>query len=125
MIDITEIIKERDNEFISLREFFTRIKLQNPNYTDVDIAKFLLFLKKEGSIRFIDSNGENALYGYSIPSLVKQDFCGFTNTHWSSDDPTLTDLLEDILLKGKMPTKPMVKNPMVETPMDFEDDIQF
>ncbi|EII7445987.1 hypothetical protein LHS21_000137 [Salmonella enterica subsp. enterica serovar Newport] len=125
MIDITDIIKEKDNEFISLREFFTRIKLQNPNYTDVDIAKFLILLKKEGSIRFIDSNGENALYGYSVPSLVKQDFCGFTNTHWSSDDPDLINLLENILFKGEMPTKPMVENPIVETPMDFEDDIPF
>lgn len=125
MIAITDIIKEKDNEFISLREFFIRIKLQNPNYTDVDIAKFLILLKKEDSIRFIDSNGENTLYGYSVPSLVKQDFCGFTYTHWSSDDPDLIDLLEEILFKGKMPTKPMVENQIVETPMDFEDDIPF
>ncbi|EKC2241809.1 hypothetical protein VQZ80_000214 [Salmonella enterica] len=120
MIDIIEIIKEKDNEFISLREFFTRIKLQNPNYTDVDIVKFLILLKREGSIRFIDSNGENIFYGYSIPSLVKQGFCGFTNTHWSSDDPDLIGLLENILFKGEMPIKPIV-----ETPMDFEDDIPF
>ncbi|EAP7665158.1 hypothetical protein CDJ04_16110 [Salmonella enterica] len=125
MIDITEIIKEKDNEFISLREFFTRIKLQQPKYTDVDIAKFLLWLRKEGSITFNDNNGENVFYGHYIPSLVKQDFCGFTRARSSSEDPTLTDLLENILLKGKMPTKPMVKNPMVETPMDFEDDIPF
>ncbi|EBA9121414.1 hypothetical protein CED64_08090 [Salmonella enterica] len=125
MIDITEIIKEKDREFISLREFFSRIKLQQPKYTDVDIAKFLLWLRKEGSITFNGNNGENVFYGHYIPYLVKQDFCGFTNIHWNSDDPELIDLLENILFKGEMPTKPMVEDPIVETPMDFEDDIPF
>ncbi|EMY5447977.1 hypothetical protein AATK19_002377 [Salmonella enterica] len=122
MIDIAEIIKDKEREFISLRELFTRIKLQYPNYTDVDIAKFFLLLRKEGSVF---SNGENPLYGYFIPSLVKQDFCGFTGTQWGCEDPDLIDLLEHILLKEGMPTNEIVENPMVETPLDFDDDIPF
>lgn len=102
MIDIAEIIKDKEREFISLREFFTRIKLQYPNYTDVDIAKFFLLLRKE-PIPFNDSNSENTLHSYLIPSLVKRDFCGFTGTQWGSEDPRLIDLLGHILFEKEMP----------------------
>ena len=41
MLDIAEVLKARENEFISLRELITRIRLQQPHVSESDIASFL------------------------------------------------------------------------------------
>ncbi|EIZ2109414.1 hypothetical protein MOQ95_004027 [Salmonella enterica] len=126
MIDIAEHLKEKEREFISLRELFTRIKQHQPNVTDVDIAKFLL-LKMEERAEINNSNQFDQEVDFPFwydDDFVKRGVCGFVPRVWR-DDPNLEDLLNGILSQGEMPTKPMVENPIVETPMDFEDDIPF
>ncbi|HIG9579611.1 TPA: hypothetical protein ACYEKW_000938 [Escherichia coli] len=92
MIDIAEELKARVGEFISLREFITRIKLHQPHVSYSQIADFLYL-------------NECAI---ELPEWVKQGIAGtIKSTHVDfsyryDSDPTLTELLEVIRKKNSV-----------------------
>ena len=96
MLDIAEVLKARENEFISLRELITRIRLQQPHVSESDIASFL----------YIENSNRE------LPEWVK---------HGGYQDSELVTLLKVIHEEGHMPEV----TPPSEPPMDFDDDIPF
>lgn len=109
MLDIAELLKERRNEFISLRELITRIRLYQPHVTESQIADFLYLEMVSGG----------------LPDWVKQGIAGaiettYLNVGFDSDE-SLNDLLRVIHKEGHMPEV----TPPLEPPMDFDDDIPF
>jgi len=117
MLDIAEVLKARESEFVSLRELVTRIRLHQPHVSESQIADFLYIE---------EANGD-------LPEWVKQGIAGTiepTDTDNNYDgDPTLISLLKAIREEGYMPeVTPMLQTapPAVsEPPMDFDDDIPF
>ncbi|BBG61810.1 hypothetical protein [Providencia rustigianii] len=110
MIDIAEALKARENEFISLRELITRIRLQQPHVSESQIADFLYI--------------ENA--NKELPAWVKQGIARtIEETDGGYEDVELESLLKVIHEQTYMPevTEPPMPS---EPPMDFEDlDIPF
>lgn len=106
MLDIAEVLKARESEFISLRELITRIRLQQPHVSESKIADFLYIE---------NANGE-------LPSWVKQ---GIASTIEPTDngynDVELEALLKAIHEEGHVPEV----TPPPQAPMDFDDDIPF
>nr|DAJ82974.1 MAG TPA: DNA primase,Single-stranded DNA-binding protein, DnaG, Single-strand DNA-Binding Protein.5A [Caudoviricetes sp.] len=122
MLDIAELLKARKKEFISLREFITRIHLYQPHVSLKDIADFLYIE---------DSNG-------GLPEWVKKGVAGSIETTWVDDnhmesDTSLHSLLNVIHEFDEMPEvlPPALTSSTVtrivpsEAPMDFDDDIPF
>ncbi|HBR5525283.1 MULTISPECIES: hypothetical protein [Klebsiella] len=117
MLDIAEVLKARESEFVSLRELVTRIRLHQPHVSESQIADFLYIE---------EANGD-------LPEWVKQGIAGTiepTDTDNNYDgDPSLISLLKAIREEGYMPevtptlqaAQPVVSEP----PMDFDDDIPF
>ncbi|AKF36909.1 TPA: hypothetical protein PXN30_003348 [Yersinia enterocolitica] len=109
MLDIAEVLKARESEFVSLRELVTRIRLQQPHVSESQIADFLYIE---------NANGD-------LPEWVKQGIAGsieLTDTDNNYDgDPSLISLLKAIREEGYMPEV----TPPPEPPMDFDDDIPF
>ncbi|MGN5573861.1 hypothetical protein [Enterobacter sp. Lyrl_3] len=117
MLDIAEVLKARESEFVSLRELVTRIHLHQPHVSETQIADFLYIQ---------ESNGD-------LPEWVKQGIAGTieptdTGNHYDGD-PSLISLLKAIREEGYMPeVKPTLQTapPAVsQPPMDFDDDIPF
>ncbi|MBG6245541.1 hypothetical protein CS369_13520 [Candidatus Symbiopectobacterium sp. 'North America'] len=112
MIDIAELLKARKNEFISLKEFITRIKLHQPHVTETQIADYLYISNENGD----------------FPEWVKQGIAGSIEKTYIDDsyesDVSLEVLLSTIHEQGYMPevTPPPVP---IEPHMDFDDDIPF
>lgn len=121
MLDIAEVLKARESEFVSLRELVTRIRLQQPHVSESQIADFLYIE---------NANGD-------LPELVKQGIAkSIETTDGGYEDVALTSLLKAIREEGYMPevtvipewagAKVQVANSKVaEPPMDFDDDIPF
>ncbi|MFW5410045.1 hypothetical protein B7L51_015655 [Pectobacterium brasiliense] len=119
MLDIAELLKARKNEFISLREFITRIHLHQPHVSLKDIADFLYIENSNGG----------------LPEWVKKGIAGSIETTWVDDnndfdgDTSLRALLNVIHEEGLMPEESPPKLPIPvaqsEPPMDFDDDIPF
>ena len=109
MIDIAEVLKARESEFVSLRELVTRIRLQQPHVSESQIADYLYIE---------NSNGD-------LPEWIKQGIAGTIEPTYTDDDydgdPSLTSLLRVIREEGYMPEV----TPAPEPPMDFDDDIPF
>ncbi|WP_404273472.1 hypothetical protein [Yersinia similis] len=109
MLDIAEVLKARESEFVSLRELITRIRLQQPHVSESQVANFLYIVNEDGD----------------LPEWVKQGIAGtieLTDTDNNYDgDPSLISLLKAIREEGYMPEV----TPPPEPPMDFEDDIPF
>ncbi len=109
MLDIVEVLKARESEFVSLRELVTRIRLQQPHVSESQIADFLYIQNDNGD----------------LPEWVKQGIAGTiepTDTYNDFDgDPSLISLLKAIREEGYMPEV----TPPPEPPMDFDDDIPF
>ncbi|MGC6028820.1 hypothetical protein [Enterobacter kobei] len=117
MLDIAEVLKARESEFVSLRELVTRIRLHQPHVSESQIADFLYIE---------ESNGD-------LPEWVKQGIAGtieptYTDNHYDGD-PSLISLLKAIREEGYMPevtpTLPTAPPTVSEPPMDFDDDIPF
>ncbi|EPD1271085.1 hypothetical protein ACR6AX_001242 [Escherichia coli] len=93
MIDIAEVLKAREWEFISLRELITRIQLHQPHVSYSQIADFLYL--KECAIE--------------LPEWVKQGIAGTIESTYVdlsnqyNSDPALTDLLEVIRERNSVP----------------------
>lgn len=106
MLDIAEVLKARESEFISLRELITRIRLQQPHVSEFQIAEFLYV--------------ENA--NKQLPEWFK---LGIASTIEATDggyqDVALETLLKAIHEERCMPEV----TPLPEPPMDFDDDIPF
>lgn len=117
MLDIAEVLKARESEFVSLRELVTRIRLHQPHVTESQIADFLYIE---------EANGD-------LPEWVKQGIAGtieLTDTENNYDgDPSLISLLKAIREEGYMPevtpTLQTVPPTVSEPPMEFDDDIPF
>lgn len=117
MLDIAEVLKARESEFVSLRELVKRIRLHQPHVSEAQIADFLYIQ---------ETNGD-------LPEWVKQGIAGTiepTDTDNNYDgDPSLILLLKAIREEGYMPEvtpKIQVAQPVVsQPPMDFDDDIPF
>ncbi|CNL75347.1 MULTISPECIES: hypothetical protein [Yersinia] len=109
MLDIAEVLKARESEFVSLRELITRIRLQQPHVSESQIANFLYIVNEDGD----------------LPEWVKQGIAGtieLTDTDNNYDgDPSLISLLKAIREEGYMPEV----TPPPEPPMDFDDLIPF
>lgn len=109
MLDIAEVLKARESEFVSLRELVTRIRLQQPHVSESQIADFLYIE---------NANGD-------LPEWVKRGIAGTiepTDTDNNYDgDPDLISLLKAIRDEGYMPEV----TPPPEPPMDFDDLIPF
>ncbi|AIN13992.1 hypothetical protein [Yersinia pseudotuberculosis] len=109
MLDIAEVLKARESEFVSLRELITRIRLQQPHVSESQVANFLYIVNEDGD----------------LPEWVKQGIAGtieLTDTDNNYDgDPSLISLLKAIREEGYMPEV----TPPPEPPMDFDDDIPF
>ncbi|CQH51324.1 hypothetical protein ACX1H4_11830 [Yersinia enterocolitica] len=109
MLDIAEVLKARESEFVSLRELITRIRLQQPHVSESQIANFLYIVNEDGD----------------LPEWVKQGIAGtieLTDTDNNYDgDPSLISLLKAIREEGYMPEV----TPPPEPPMDFDADIPF
>ncbi|ENL8715904.1 TPA: hypothetical protein ACS624_000324 [Klebsiella michiganensis] len=117
MLDIAEVLKARESEFVSLRELVTRIRLHQPHVSESQIADFLYIE---------EANGD-------LPEWVKQGIAGtieptYTDNNYDGD-PSLISLLKAIREEGYMPeVTPTIQAapPVVsEPPMDFDDDIPF
>ncbi|CQH45463.1 hypothetical protein ACSOQ3_001096 [Yersinia enterocolitica] len=82
MLDIAEVLKARESEFVSLRELITRIRLQQPHVSESQIANFLYIVNEDGD----------------LPEWVKQGIAGtieLTDTDNNYDgDPSLISLLK-------------------------------
>lgn len=117
MLDIAEALKARENEFISLRELITRIRLQQPHVSESQIADFLYI--------------ENA--NRRLPEWVKKGIAStIEGTDGGYEDVELEALLKVITEETYMPeVTPPVSQPQAqkssvqEPPMDFDDDIPF
>ncbi len=117
MLDIAEALKARENEFISLRELITRIRLQQPHVSESQIADFLYI--------------ENA--NRQLPEWVKKGIAStIEGTDGGYEDVELEALLKVITEETYMPeVTPPVSQPQAqkssvqEPPMDFDDDIPF
>ncbi|MEI7253540.1 hypothetical protein [Dickeya dadantii] len=123
MLDIAELLKARKNEFISLREFITRIHLHQPHVSLKDIADFLYIENSNGG----------------LPEWVRKGIAGSIETTWVDDsnhfdsDTSLQSLLNVIHEENGMPEviPPSLVPPVVQpaTPseptLDFDDDIPF
>ncbi|AMW52577.1 hypothetical protein FIV60_09920 [Salmonella enterica] len=102
MLDIAEVLKARENEFISLRELITRIRLQQPHVSESDIASFL----------YIENSNRE------LPEWVKQGIAStIEGTDGGYQDSELVTLLKVIHEEGHMPEV----TPPSEPPMDFDD----
>ncbi|AUO65429.1 hypothetical protein OGV87_10160 [Citrobacter sp. CK183] len=117
MLDIAEVLKARESEFVSLRELVTRIRLHQPHVSETQIADFLYIE---------ESNGD-------LPEWVKQGIAGtieptYTDNHYDGD-PSLISLLKAIREEGYMPEVApkieLARSTVSEPPMDFDDDIPF
>lgn len=119
MLDIVEVLKARESEFVSLRELVTRIRLQQPHVSESQIADFLYIE---------NANGD-------LPEWVKQGIAkSIESTDGGYHDVELVALLKAIRDEGYMPEvtpklhEPMLqvaKSKVTEPPMDFDDDIPF
>lgn len=117
MLDIAEVLKARESEFVSLRELVTRIRLYQPHVSESQIADFLYIE---------EANGD-------LPEWVKQGIAGTiepTDTDNNYDgDPTLISLLRVIREEGYMPeVTPEIRtvpSAVSESSMNFDDDIPF
>lgn len=117
MLDIAEVLKARESEFVSLRELIKRIRLHQPHVSETQIADFLYIQQ---------ANGE-------LPEWVRQGIAGTIEPTYTDDgydaDPSLISLLKAIREEGYMPevTPKIQVAPIVvsQPPMDFDDDIPF
>ena len=106
MLDIAEVLKARESEFISLRELITRIRLHQPHVSESDIASFL----------YIENSDRE------LPEWVKQGIAStIEGTDGGYQDSDLVTLLKVIHEEGHMPEV----TPPSEPPMNFDDDIPF
>lgn len=119
MLDIAEVLKARESEFVSLRELITRIRLQQPHVSESEIADFLYLENGSGD----------------LPEWVKQGIAkSIETTDGGYEDVELVSLLKAIREEGHMPEVTpgwvraevqVAKSQATEPPMDFEDDIPF
>ncbi|CNF39546.1 Uncharacterised protein [Yersinia rohdei] len=111
MLDIAELLKARKSEFISLRELITRIKLHQPHVSESDIAE-VIYLEMSNK---------------TMPEWVRRGIAGSiekTYVDESNDsDSSLEELLKVVFKLGCMPE--VTPPPVLEPPMDFDDDIPF
>lgn len=107
MLDIAEMLKVRESEFISLRELITRIRLQQPHVSESQVADFLYIENENGG----------------LPEWVKQGIAkSIEVTDGGYDDVSLESLLKAIHEEGYMSEV----TPPPQPPMDFDDiDIPF
>lgn len=106
MLDIAEVLKARESEFVSLRELITRIRLQQPHVSESQIANFLYIVNEDGD----------------LPEWVKQGIAGtieLTDTDNNYDgDPSLISLLKAIREEGYMPeVTPPLSHQWILTPI--------
>ncbi|WP_308317794.1 hypothetical protein [Serratia marcescens] len=119
-LNILADLEAKEQEFISVRELFERIRLLQPHVTDAEIAKWLSWLTKNRQ----------------LPEFVWRNRRGdIEPTEWN-EDPEFDRLLDIVLEDGavpivriqssvnKIPSGLMASNPS-DPPMDFDDDIPF
>ncbi|AEF47193.1 hypothetical protein SerAS12_4095 [Serratia sp. AS12] len=113
-LNILADLEAKEQEFISVRELFERIRLLQPHVTDIEIAKWLAWLIKNKQ----------------QPEFVWRNKRGdIETTNWN-EDPDFDRLIDIVLEEGivpivkRAPTN-VVTNIALDVPMDFDDDIPF
>ncbi|EMM6764537.1 hypothetical protein ROS60_004862 [Pluralibacter gergoviae] len=106
MLDIAKVLKERDSEFISLRELISRIRLQQPHVDESQVADFLYIQHQEKNL------GEWVKQG--IAKTIEPTDGGY-------EDVELESLLKAIHEEKCVPE--IIESPWPK--IDFDDDIPF